>query len=79
MRNKGTLPTSKYAKPPPQQKGSGKEIVRRELRSVVTSGTIVDGNILTDDAATCLLAIKVSLFIACDSCACHKAKENQEL
>ncbi|PLW16065.1 hypothetical protein PCANC_15356 [Puccinia coronata f. sp. avenae] len=61
MRNKGTLPTSKYAKPPPQQKGSGKEIVRRELRSVVTSGTIVDGNILTDDAATCLLAIKETI------------------
>ncbi|KAA1083414.1 DNA mismatch repair protein msh6 [Puccinia graminis f. sp. tritici] len=60
MRNKGSLPTSKYAKPPPQQKGSGKEIVRRELRSVVTSGTIVDGNILTDDSATCLLAIKES-------------------
>ncbi|OAV92014.1 hypothetical protein PTTG_03580 [Puccinia triticina 1-1 BBBD Race 1] len=58
MRNKGSLPASKYAKPPPQQKGSGKEIVRRELRSVVTSGTIVDGSILTDDAATCLLAIK---------------------
>ncbi|KAH9462252.1 hypothetical protein MJO28_002962 [Puccinia striiformis f. sp. tritici] len=61
MRNKGSLPTSKNAKAPPPQKGSGREIVRRELRSVVTSGTIVDGNILTDDAATCLLAIKESV------------------
>lgn len=61
MRNKGSLPTSKFSKPPPQSKTAGKEIVRRELRSVVTSGTIVDGNILTDDAATCLLAIKETL------------------
>ncbi|CAH7683992.1 muts domain V-domain-containing protein [Phakopsora pachyrhizi] len=58
MRNKGTLPSSKSSKAPPKSKTSGNSIVRRELRSVVTSGTIVDGSILTDDASTCLLTIK---------------------
>lgn len=61
MRNKGSLPGSKSSKAQPKPKTAGKEIVRRELRSVVTSGTIVDGSILTDDAATSLLAIKVSV------------------
>ncbi|MBW0479747.1 hypothetical protein O181_019462 [Austropuccinia psidii MF-1] len=58
MRNKGSLPPSKNNKLPPKSKAAGKDVVRRELRSVVTSGTIVDSSILTADAATCLLALK---------------------
>lgn len=61
MRNKGSLPSAKSAKSQPKAKPGAKEIVRRELRSVVTSGTIVDGSILTDDAATCLMAIKETI------------------
>ncbi|KAG0139481.1 hypothetical protein CROQUDRAFT_54664 [Cronartium quercuum f. sp. fusiforme G11] len=61
MRNQGSLPNTKASKSQPKPKPGGKEIVRRELRSVVTSGTIVDGSILTDDAATSLLAIKETI------------------
>ena len=48
------------------KKGKGvaaekKGIVRRELRSVLTTGTIVDGSMLTDDLANHCVAIKVSL------------------
>ncbi|MBW0562351.1 hypothetical protein O181_102066 [Austropuccinia psidii MF-1] len=52
MRNKGILPPSESNKLPPKSKAAGKEFVRRELRSVVTSGTIVNSSILTADAAT---------------------------
>lgn len=38
----------------------GKEIVRRELKSVLTGGTLVDGSMLTDDLASHCVAIKVS-------------------
>ncbi|GAA5904211.1 mismatch repair ATPase MSH6 [Sporobolomyces salmoneus] len=38
--------------------GGGKEIVRRELKSVLTSGTIVDGTMLTDDMSNHCVAIK---------------------
>lgn len=38
---------------------SGKTIVRRELKSVLTTGTIVDGSLLTDDLASHCVAIKV--------------------
>ncbi|KAM0787401.1 hypothetical protein ACM66B_003486 [Microbotryomycetes sp. NB124-2] len=36
----------------------GKEIVRRELKSVLTSGTLVDGTLLTDDLANHCVSIK---------------------
>ncbi|GAA6018493.1 hypothetical protein JCM11491_006423 [Sporobolomyces phaffii] len=42
-------------------KGGGKEIVRRELKSVLTSGTIVDGTMLTDDMSNHCVAIKEEL------------------
>ncbi|KAI5476724.1 hypothetical protein MNV49_007314 [Pseudohyphozyma bogoriensis] len=42
-----------------QEKASnGKAIVRRELKSVLTSGTIVDGSMLTDDLSNHCVAIK---------------------
>lgn len=40
---------------------AGKTIVRRELRSVLTSGTLVDGSMLTDDLSNHCVAIKVRL------------------
>lgn len=43
-------------------KGAAKaktSIVNRELKSVLTSGTIVDGSMLTDDLASHCVAIKV--------------------
>ncbi|KAK4049028.1 DNA mismatch repair protein msh6 [Microbotryomycetes sp. JL201] len=36
----------------------GKEIVRRELKSVLTAGTLVDGALLTDDLANHCVSIK---------------------
>ena len=54
------------------KKGKGKVtaekkgIVRRELRSVLTTGTIVDGSMLTDDLASHCVAIKVSLLSSFD-------------
>ncbi|ORY88074.1 muts domain V-domain-containing protein [Leucosporidium creatinivorum] len=43
----------------PKAKGpAGKTIVRRELKSVLTSGTIVDGSLLTDDLANHCVAVK---------------------
>lgn len=49
----------------PKAKGpAGKTIVRRELKSVLTSGTIVDGTLLTDDLASHCVAIKVSSLCA---------------
>ncbi|GAA5966543.1 hypothetical protein JCM3765_000953 [Sporobolomyces pararoseus] len=41
--------------------GGGKEIVRRELKSVLTTGTIVDGTMLTDDMSNHCVAIKEEL------------------
>ncbi|GAA5847718.1 hypothetical protein JCM3766R1_000742 [Sporobolomyces carnicolor] len=41
--------------------GGGKEIVRRELKSVLTSGTIVDGTMLTDDMSNHCVAVKEEL------------------
>ncbi|GAA6001069.1 mismatch repair ATPase MSH6 [Rhodotorula paludigena] len=40
------------------KQANGKEIVRRELKSVLTSGTIVDGTMLTDDMSNHCLCIK---------------------
>ncbi|BGO99350.1 DNA mismatch repair protein msh6 [Rhodotorula toruloides] len=40
------------------KQAKGKEIVRRELKSVLTSGTIVDGSMLTDDMSNHCVAIK---------------------
>ncbi|KAM0755699.1 DNA mismatch repair protein Msh6 [Meredithblackwellia eburnea MCA 4105] len=37
---------------------NGKAIVRRELKSVLTSGTIVDGSMLTDDLSNHCVAVK---------------------
>jgi DNA mismatch repair protein MSH6 len=37
----------------------GKAIVRRELKSVYTSGTLVDGSMLTDDLSNHCVSIKV--------------------
>lgn len=37
----------------------GKGIVRRELQSVLTTGTIVDGSMLTEELASHCVAIKV--------------------
>lgn len=49
------------------KKGKGaaekKGIVRRELKTVLTTGTIVDGSMLTDDLANHCVAIKVGLDI----------------
>jgi hypothetical protein len=41
---------------------NGKEIVRRELKSVLTGGTIVEGEMLTDDMSNHCVAIKVRFF-----------------
>ena len=41
------------------KQANGKEIVRRELKSVLTGGTIVDGTMLTDDMSNHCVAIKV--------------------
>ncbi|TKA55262.1 hypothetical protein B0A53_02232 [Rhodotorula sp. CCFEE 5036] len=40
------------------KQSNGKEIVRRELKSVLTGGTIVDGSMLTDDMSNHCVAIK---------------------
>ncbi|GAA5837892.1 hypothetical protein JCM9279_004059 [Rhodotorula babjevae] len=40
------------------KQANGKEIVRRELKSVLTGGTIVDGTMLTDDMSNHCVAIK---------------------
>ncbi|GAA5982227.1 hypothetical protein JCM10908_004792 [Rhodotorula pacifica] len=40
------------------KQANGKEIVRRELKSVLTGGTIVDGSMLTDDMSNHCVAIK---------------------
>lgn len=47
----------KAGKPAPKPPG-GREIVRRELKSVLTSGTIVDGTMLEDDLANHCVSIK---------------------
>ncbi|KAI3629090.1 hypothetical protein CBS9595_000162 [Malassezia furfur] len=41
-----------------KSRGGGSEIVRRELRHVVTSGTIVDGSVLADDLSSYCVSIK---------------------
>lgn len=41
-----------------KSRGGGSEIVRRELRHVVTSGTIVDGSVLSDDLSSYCVCIK---------------------
>ncbi|BGP15722.1 DNA mismatch repair protein msh6 [Rhodosporidiobolus nylandii] len=41
-----------------KKQANGKEIVRRELKSVLTSGTIVEGEMLTDDMSNHCVAIK---------------------
>ncbi|BGP39629.1 DNA mismatch repair protein msh6 [Rhodotorula kratochvilovae] len=43
------------------KQANGKEIVRRELKSVLTTGTIVDGTMLTDDMSNHCVAIKAPL------------------
>ncbi|SCV67515.1 BQ2448_5126 [Microbotryum intermedium] len=45
-------------KPTAKKTGNQKEIVRRELKSVLTSGTLVDGSLLTDDLSSHCVAIK---------------------
>jgi DNA mismatch repair protein MSH6 len=57
MRKKDAKATTKGKAVP-----AGKGIVRRELKSVLTTGTIVDGSMLTDDLASHCVAIKVRLF-----------------
>lgn len=42
-------------------KAPAKSIVRRELKSVLTAGTLVDGSMLTDDLASHCVSIKVRL------------------
>jgi len=44
-----------------KSRGGGSEIVRRELRHVVTSGTIVDGHVLSDDLNSYCLCLKEEL------------------
>lgn len=41
-----------------KSRGGGSEIVRRELRHVVTSGTIVDGHVLADDLNSYCVSVK---------------------
>ncbi|WFD19621.1 DNA mismatch repair protein msh6 [Malassezia caprae] len=41
-----------------KSRGGGSEIVRRELRHVVTSGTIVDGHVLSDDLNSYCVCLK---------------------
>ena len=41
-----------------KSRGGGSDIVRRELRHVVTSGTIVDGSVLADDLSSYCISIK---------------------
>ncbi|WFD00566.1 DNA mismatch repair protein msh6 [Malassezia yamatoensis] len=43
-----------------KSRGGGSDIVRRELRHVVTSGTIVDGSVLADDFSNYCVSIKES-------------------
>lgn len=43
------------------QKTPAKSIVRRELKSVLTAGTLVDGSMLTDDLASHCVSIKVRI------------------
>ena len=47
-----------------KSRGGGSEIVRRELRHVVTSGTIVDGHVLSDDLNSYCLCLKEELSAA---------------
>ncbi|GEM07599.1 DNA mismatch repair protein MSH6 [Rhodotorula toruloides] len=59
LRNKDDKKAGKAGKAAPKGKqAKGKEIVRRELKSVLTSGTIVDGSMLTDDMSNHCVAIK---------------------
>lgn len=51
---------AKDAKAKAGSKGAvAKQIVRRELKTVLTTGTIVDGALLTDDLGSHCVAIKV--------------------
>lgn len=47
----------KKGKPATKSKG-GPSIVHRELKTILTTGTIVDGNLLTDDLSNHCIAIK---------------------
>ena len=52
------LKDGKKAGKPAAKPSGGREIVRRELKSVLTSGTIVDGSMLEDDLANHCVSIK---------------------
>lgn len=49
---------SKTAKKTASKDDKGSKIVNRELKSVFTTGTIVDGGLLTDDLSNHCIAIK---------------------
>ncbi|GAA5849819.1 hypothetical protein JCM8547_000574 [Rhodosporidiobolus lusitaniae] len=57
IRNKDDKAAGGKGKSGAKQK-NGKEIVRRELKSVLTGGTIVEGDMLTDDMSNHCVAIK---------------------
>ncbi|GAA5901645.1 hypothetical protein JCM6882_006031 [Rhodosporidiobolus microsporus] len=61
IRNKDDKAAGGKAKPKGKtatKNANGKEIVRRELKSVLTGGTIVEGEMLTDDMSSHCVAIK---------------------
>ncbi|GAA5834783.1 hypothetical protein JCM11251_003661 [Rhodosporidiobolus azoricus] len=61
IRNKDDKAAGVKAKPKGKtvtKQANGKEIVRRELKSVLTGGTIVEGEMLTDDMSSHCVAIK---------------------
>lgn len=61
IRNKDDKKAGGKAGKSSAKQANGKEIVRRELKSVLTGGTIVDGSMLTDDMSNHCVAIKVGL------------------
>ncbi|GAA6021689.1 hypothetical protein JCM8202_004312 [Rhodotorula sphaerocarpa] len=58
IRNKDDKKAGGKAGKSSAKQANGKEIVRRELKSVLTGGTIVDGSMLTDDMSNHCVAIK---------------------
>ncbi|GAA6027763.1 hypothetical protein JCM8097_008022 [Rhodosporidiobolus ruineniae] len=58
IRNKDDKAAGKKSGKGAGKQANGKEIVRRELKSVLTGGTIVEGEMLTDDMSNHCVAIK---------------------
>jgi DNA mismatch repair protein MSH6 len=50
------------SKKKPTKKTGGDKIVRRELNKVLTSGTLVDGEMLTDEQAGHCVSLRVRVY-----------------